>query len=122
MAIRRFVRKGARKVRSYAEAATRAMEDHRRAVGKTFMVKEVDGYIGNDSVTCGGRIKVRVQKTATDDVTRVVDNFVDPYWDVEVVAGPKKCRHVRSAWVFGPSYEFPKKSRVFAFPRKAKAR
>jgi hypothetical protein len=102
--------KRSRKLLTRAEACSRAQRDHERAIGKKFVVDEVDGYINDDSTTCGPAV-VRVRKTAPSDICRVMDDFVDPVWDVEVVTGDDTCRRLRSAWVYGPTYNLKPRKR-----------
>lgn len=102
--------KRSQKKLTVAEACNRAQRDHERAIGKKFVVDEVDGYVNDDMTTCGPAV-VRVRKTSTSDICRVMDDFVDPVWDVDVVTGSEVCKKLRSTWVYGPTYNLKPRSR-----------
>lgn len=80
------------------------------ALGRVFEVWELDGYIGNDSIMLVAQDEpfvVRVVHTSDDDVTRHDYEWLDPYWNVELVEPHWDAvvggELVRSTWIYGPS-------------------
>lgn len=108
------------------EAIEKARADYATVVGTIVEVPVLYGYSGEDSCEWyfDEPIRVLVLPTRDEDVTRTCDNFVDPYWDVEVIESALKPEaqrftwngeprplppDARSFWVDGVSYEFEKK-------------
>jgi hypothetical protein len=106
-----------------AEAIAKARADYASAVGTIIEVPTLYGYSGEDSCEWhfDEPIRVLVLPTSEGDITRMQDNFIDPYWNVEVVESilkPEAQRFIwngeprplpadaRSFWVDGLSYEF----------------
>ena len=102
---RRIKKQHRKTVGSHKQACSRAIADYKRALGKTFAVSEVDGYEDSDSTTVQGDIVVKVLKTSEDDVCHGDDEYIDPYWNVEVLSGPPRALALRSTWVYGPTYK-----------------
>jgi hypothetical protein len=111
------------------EAIEKARADYASVVGTIIEVPSLCGYSGEDSCEWyyDEPIRVLVLPTADGDVTRTCDNFVDPYWNVEVIELALKPEAQRFAWngeprplpadassfwVDGLSYEFEKKKRA----------
>jgi hypothetical protein len=92
------------------EAIAKAHADYEAALGTEIKPNLVMANV--DTHTCefatGGTITVRVIKTDADSVVHINDNFVDPYWDVEVVSDPEgRLKDVDAFfWIDGPSHEF----------------
>ena len=85
----------------------KAEQDHREHVGKILEVKHVQGYVNDDSVeaNCNPPAKVRVLPcTHPEDLKHQVDEWLDPYWDVELVEPHPELEGVRSLWIYGISY------------------
>lgn len=105
------------------EAITKARVDFANVVGTVIEAPTLYGYSEEDSHEWhyDEPIRVLVLPTRDEDITRVCDNFVDPYWDVEVVESTLKPEaqrftwngqprplpsDARSFWVDGISYQF----------------
>lgn len=89
----------------YADALARAKADYRAALGTTITTTSLTGYVGDtDSQQDydGIPVVVRVLPTADEDLNHVCDDWLDPYWNVEVVSPDNL--NLRSAWTYGPSY------------------
>jgi hypothetical protein len=96
------------------DAEARALRDYVKHRGRVLVADEVDGYDEDDDSEPGWfdpPIRVRVLPTSLADVTRGDREWIDPYWDVEVVGHPPRHRVVsgdgrtiRSVWVYGTSY------------------
>ena len=77
--------------------------------GRIALVTHLMGYIGDDSrdfyTTEDNPFRVLIREdTREDDVLHQVDEFIDPYWDVELLnKHPEVPSDARSFWVFGPS-------------------
>jgi hypothetical protein len=90
---------------TFHEAVALAQADHAAKVGAVLTVDFLVGYIGDTDVQTEhyGPTQVRVLPTATEDLKHSVDDWLDPYWDVEVLDASL---NLRSAWIYGPSYQF----------------
>jgi hypothetical protein len=90
------------------------LEDYERVVGKTFFVKEFSAYVDSDSIdfSLEEPVKAKVVKTPKMDVLHWNDsNWLDPYWDLEILEIPgtmlaehPKLEKMTSAYMFGDSY------------------
>lgn len=88
-----------------------AMEDKARAdfdahKDRIILALWVTGYIGNDQidVACDPPVRLRVSQARRDDLTHWNDDWLDPYWDVELVEPYQRLADVWGLWVFGTSY------------------
>ena len=89
------------------DAAHNAKVDYAGALGTVIAPEWVYGYRQDDAVDIAacGKVQVRVIKTAPTDILHWSDDYLDPYWDVEVVSDPENIlRGASSLWVHGPSY------------------
>lgn len=91
------------------EFEARARVDYSRHLGRELLVQVVYGYRGDDSVDCfpvrGGELRVRVAPTSDGDLCHWNDEWLDPYWNVEVLSTEDPgVAGARSFWIFGPSY------------------
>jgi hypothetical protein len=91
-----------------ARLEQKAMDEYRRLHGKEITVRRVDGYIGDTDATGSfkGPFRVRVVWTDPASVKHWTDEgsrcaWLDPYFDVEVISGPRT--DIRSAWIYGTS-------------------
>lgn len=86
----------------------RAREDFTRHLGRELLVPVVYGYAGDDSVECfpaqAQALRVRVTDTDDRDLTHWNDDYLDPYWNVDVLSQDPSVDGVRSFWIHGPSY------------------
>lgn len=91
-------------MRVKAEALAEA--DYQKVLGKTITIQMLSGYNeSDDSVDLDGvEIQAVVHPTQSDDLAHWVDEYLDPYWNVEPVAGTPGIEGLRSFWTFGPSY------------------
>lgn len=97
------------------EAIAAARADYAKAVGTIIEVPYLMGYLDDGSHEWYGPVWVRILQTDDASVTHINDDFVDPYWDVELVEPALKpeCRrdsHIpadaRSFWIDGPSHRY----------------
>ena len=89
------------------ELEEQARKDHAEHVGKVLTVKNIQGYIGDESgdFCCNPPAKVRVLPCAhPEDLEHWVDEWLDPYWDVELVEPHPQLEGARSFWIYGISY------------------
>lgn len=93
-----------------ADLEKRARADFDTHTGRVILATTVAGYIGNDSVEihCNPPARLRVcgssGSSLHEDLTHWNDNWLDPYWDVELAAPHPALTDARSLWTFGPSY------------------
>ncbi len=80
---------------------------YRRSVGRLFRVTYLHGYIDDDNYELSCDAIVRVMPTSDDDLTHVNGDWVDPYWDVKLIAGDAPSHSLRSIWIAGPSLTIP---------------
>lgn len=89
------------------EIEAAALAEHESMVGKILLASVVDGYEDDDNCrdfACDPPARVRVMRTARESVLHWNDDWLDPYWDVELVEPHPVLKGVRSMWVFGTSY------------------
>jgi len=93
-----------------AEDAART--DYQRALGTVIEVTWVYGYTNDDSVEiqCDPPAKVRVLETPDEDLRHWVDEWLDPFWNIELSEPhPAIGANVRGLWTFGhTSYAVPR--------------
>ena len=87
-----------------------ALQDHARHVGKVVMVRELTAYPGtsddSQDFVFDPPLAVRVLPSSSKEVIHWVDEWLDPYWDVEIVdtAHPNLPDGLEHPWMFGISY------------------
>jgi hypothetical protein len=88
-----------------------ACQDHRDAVGSVILVDYLTAYRGDtdnqDAYHFDPPLAVRVLPAEPGDLAHWVDEWLDPYWDVEVVdrSHPQlPPEGLRGAYVYGTSY------------------
>jgi len=90
-----------------------ALEDYKKVVGKTFFVQEFSAYYMDSSIdfSLEEPLKVKVVKTPEMDILHWNDEWLDPYWDLEILKIPEqmlvdhpKLKELRSPYMFGDSY------------------
>lgn len=88
------------------QAEALALADYQKAIGTALTVRMLTGYKGDDSYDFdSGEYLVRVTDTPEDDLNHWVDEYLDPYWNVEIVGNHPELEGYRSFWTFGPSYQ-----------------
>ena len=89
-----------------AQAERFAQDDYQTALGTVIEAPCVYGYREEDSVDiqCDPPARVRVIATPPDDLAHWCDDWLDPYWNVELAEPDSRLDGVRSLWVFAPSY------------------
>lgn len=94
--------------RTRQEALDLAVKDYWEALYEYRHVAVVLGYRGDDSVEiqCDPPAHVEVCITPTDDIKRICDNHVDPYWNVRLLEPHPALDGVRGLEIYGPSYQF----------------
>jgi hypothetical protein len=82
-----------------------ALSQFNRHVGRRFAVTELSGYIGNYShnLILENTAIVRVVKTDKAAICHWNDEWLDPYWDVEMIHGHIRGLPPTSCWIDGPS-------------------
>ena len=90
-----------------AELEAKAVADFKAMVGEIITVTSVTGYDDHDnSQDFYGEFKVKVTSTPESDIRHWCDEFLDPYWNVDIVEPvPDVLKGCRSFWTYGPSYE-----------------
>ena len=81
-----------------------ALAEHTALVGRVIRVREISGYVDEDSqdFVLDPPVRLRVLPTRRADILHWNDEHLDPYWDVEILEPrPATLREVRSAWFFG---------------------
>jgi hypothetical protein len=97
------------------EAESMALADYQKALGKEITVTMITGYQGDDSVDVDGvLIRVRVIETPENDLCHWVDEYLDPYWNVEPLDTVPLIEGLRSFWTFGPSYRVVDDTTIFS--------
>lgn len=86
----------------------RALVDFKQHCGKILLAEIVTGYDarGNSlDIVCDPPARVRVYKTTShEDLQHWNDNWLDPYWDLELVTPHPALDGISSLWTFGLSY------------------
>lgn len=92
-----------------------ALQEHEAVRGRCFRVPWVYGYKGEDSVDVhlDPPVLVRILKTSEGDVCHWNDEWLDPFWDVEVLEQRQELEDVRSTWVHGTSYSIAGDQQAF---------
>lgn len=91
------------------EARAKARADFAAVVGTIIRPEWICGIVDFNSceINNDGRIAARVLDTPDADVTRTCDDFVDPYWNLEIVEDPNgETLEIDHPWTWGTSYEF----------------
>jgi hypothetical protein len=84
-----------------------ALQDFQRVVGKMFWAYDLHGYSGEDSIDVdlkGEPVLVRIDDTDVDSILHWNGEWLDPYWDVEVLTPVPEVPGLRSCWIHGHSY------------------
>jgi len=93
-----------RRTREQIEA--QAWDDYSLLLGDTILVTQIDSYRDNDHVVIDLDPPVRctVLPTPEADVVRWLDEWLDPYWNVQPLEQRPELAGTRGWWVYGPSY------------------
>ncbi len=92
-----------------ADACAKARADFEAALGTILRPDFVGGFEGEDSTDASpnGTAALRVVATPQEDLEHTVDDWLDPYWNLELVEDPEHLlTRMRSLWTYGPSYQF----------------
>lgn len=100
-----------------AEIEAWAFGDYEEVLGKTIFVTFVTGYVGNDTVDFSLKkpAKVKVVKTSRESILHWNGEWLDPYWELELVEPHPELKEGRSFWMFGDSYSLDGKYEPTAF-------
>lgn len=92
---------GLEEVIKRANVEALAISEYEVHVGKTVLVNAISGYVGNDSIDINldPPVKVRVLSTQEQDIRNWVDDWCDPYWDVEIIEPRTELAGLRSTWI-----------------------
>jgi hypothetical protein len=97
----------ARRAARLKETHARIKDDFKAIQGRAILVSELTGYIGDDYVDffLSTPATVRVDATAEDELFHQVDrDWIDPYWNLELLEPHPELEGARSLWMFGTSY------------------
>jgi hypothetical protein len=95
----------------YEILETHALLDYNLNFGKTMRVDQIDGLDRRQISTTifapvGKSFLVRLIETNQTDLFHWNDDFIDPYWNIEVIdACGLDSEMPEYPWIFGPSYE-----------------
>lgn len=90
-----------------------ALADYQAGLGKIFKVTELTGHADDGDPRSDGYFDVSLKQPAivrlidTDEeaLKRWVYEWLDPYWDFELVEDhPELPKQIRTLWGYGPSY------------------
>jgi hypothetical protein len=89
-----------------SELESWVIEDYQKILGETIFVSDLTGYVDDNTVDFGLKkpAKVKVVKTSMDSLLHWNDEWLDPYWELELVEPHPALKGVRSLWMFGDSY------------------
>jgi hypothetical protein len=96
-----------RLVETWDEAAFLARLDHDLLVGQEITLKWIFNCEGDDAC---GKFIVRLLPASRADLEHTIDEFIDPYWDIEPVCDESKKVFARAkdnnqwVWSAGSSY------------------
>lgn len=86
----------------------KAQRDFDAHKGRILLVNVVTGYNSADDsvdILLNPPARMRVcLKINNEDLQHWVDNWLDPYWDVDLIGEHPALADIRSMWVYGPSY------------------
>lgn len=82
------------------------LRDFNEIKGCILLVHQLTGYQDDHSIDFDLRTpaKVRVTATPQSDLFHQIDDWVDPYWNLELVEPHPELEGIRSLWMFGHSY------------------
>lgn len=89
------------------EVRAKIKEDYKAVKGRVILVSELYGYINDDSrdFVVTPRAKVRVVNTSDDSLFHQNEkDWIDPYWELELVEPHRELNEARSLWMYGTSY------------------
>ena len=81
-----------------------ALEEYRQSIGKLFRCGYLCGYNGHDSDDVACDVIVRVAYTDLQSIIHWNNEWLDPYWDVELVHVISGKPPEGSYWIDGPSH------------------
>lgn len=96
------------------ELESKAVDDYKKALGTVITVTTLSGYNEHDDCIAvdGIPFEVRVLDTPESDLRHWVDEYLDPYWNVEPVKEYAELNPLRSFWTYGPSYVLAREARA----------
>lgn len=83
-----------------------AIEDYEKILGATIFVSGVTGYVDDNTVDfdLAKPAKMKVVETSRDSIIHWNSEWLDPYWELELVEPHPELQGIRSLWMFGDSY------------------
>jgi hypothetical protein len=92
------------------ELEAQALKDYHEAFGTIMTVRSLTGYQDDGSYDFDGpEYRVRVVDTPENDLYHWCDEYLDPYWNVELVEPmPDELKGYRNFWTYGQSYKVPR--------------
>lgn len=83
-----------------------AIEDYEKILGATIFVSGVTGYVDDNTVDfdLAKPAKMKVVETSRDSILHWNSEWLDPYWELELVEPHPELQGIRSLWMFGDSY------------------
>lgn len=100
----RFAEKAAKKLRQIHQKIKADYED---VIGRLILVSRPTGYVDENSIIFDLKTPalVRVVKTSNDDLFHQADkDWIDPYWNIELLEPHQELKEARSLWMYGTSY------------------
>lgn len=91
-------------VRTSEEAEERAHAEHKAYEGRLIRVVDIQAYLLDTCDYCDVSAECVVQVRSRQEADpHWVDEWLDPYWDVDIVEHPQK-DNIEHAWIYGRSY------------------
>jgi hypothetical protein len=89
-----------------SELESWVIEDYQKILGETIFVSDLSGYVDGSTVDFDLKkpAKVKVVKTSRDSLLHWNDEWLDPYWELELLEPHSELKGARSLWMFGDSY------------------
>ena len=97
---------------TYAEAVAAAKRDYLAFLGRVFRPKnEALCYLNDQSTTeeviVNGEVSVRLIETDDESLAHDTGGYVDPYWELEIVADPQNLMGGRRyCYMIGPPHQY----------------
>jgi hypothetical protein len=83
------------------------LADYKAVLGRQILVAELNGYVDDDlhDFSLASSALVKVVGTDKQDLFHQVDReWIDPYWNLELLEPHPDLKDARSLWMFGTSY------------------
>lgn len=102
------IRAAARRAARQKDVHARIKADFKAIKGRTILVSELTGYVGDDYVDFLLRTPatMRVDSTPEGDLLHQVDrDWIDPYWNLELLVPHPELEGASGLWMYGTSYD-----------------